>query len=540
MTSRPHLPRTILRASLFAPLACGAPDPAADSANDTTGPAATTGDSTTADAPTTTGADPTTGSTGLPDDPPDEAPDYDAAFPQDRVPRLDITIAPADWQRMTADMTDMLGEFGAHMGMGPMMGPPPELVAACEGLAAGDMCVAPFEDQELPGKCGMINGELVCFPEMFPPPGDGMGMEQTGLLPRTPVYVECDVATDDRAWHHVGIRFKGNSSLGMSWGQGIGKLPLRLNFDKFEDDYPETENQRFYGFDSLSLSNGAMDRSLMRDKLGHDVFALAGLPAPTTAFYRVYLDRGEGPVYLGLYTAIELPSDDTFLDTRFGSHDGNLYKPEGGGGRLATFDAATLGKENHEDEADFSDIAALITALNANRSDAAAWRAGLAARLDVDGFLHTLALNTVIQDWDSYGRMPHNYYLYADPQIGGAFRWVAWDHSFAFDPNNAIPLDMSDIGEAWPLIRYLYDDPVHRATYDDYVAEAAADEYHPATWAPRVQAAHDLIAPYVVGPDGEQPGYTFLQSDADFTQALAELLAHVEARQQDVAAYLGG
>ena len=252
------------------------------------------------------------------------------------------------------------------------------------------------------------------------------------LLPRTPIYADCDVATADRTWQHVGIRFKGNSSLAMPWMQGVWKLPFRLKFDKYEDTYPETKNQRFYGFQSLGLSNGSMDPSLLRDKLGTEVFVNAGIPAPATAFYRVFVDHGDGPTYFGLYTGIELPSDESFLDTHFGGHEGNLYKPDGTGAQWATYDEATLEKENNEAAADFSDALGLYDALHADRTDAAAWRKGLEARLDVDGFLHWLALNTVIQDWDTYGKMPHNYYLYADPAHDGRFSWIPWDHTFAF------------------------------------------------------------------------------------------------------------
>ncbi|WAS89980.1 hypothetical protein [Nannocystis punicea] len=49
---------------------------------------------------------------------------------------------------------------------------------------------------------------------------------------------------------------------------------------------------------------------------------------------------------------------------------------------------------------------------------------------------------------------------------------------------------------------------------------------------------HALIAPYVVGPEGEQPGYTFIGSEAAFTATLDDLLGHVEQRQQDIAEFL--
>ncbi|HRI18357.1 MAG TPA: CotH kinase family protein, partial [Burkholderiaceae bacterium] len=112
-------------------------------------------------------------------------------------------------------------------------------------------------------------------------------------------------------------------------------------------------------------------------------------------------------------------------------------------------------------------------------SDAAAWRAGLAAILDVDVFLHWLALNAVVQDWDVYGRMAHNYYLYADPQSAGRFQWIPWDHSFAFTGadggmfGQSLSLGMDEVGAEWPLIRFLLDDPTYNERYTQFVAQAA-------------------------------------------------------------------
>ena len=486
-----------------------------------------------------------------------EEPDYDLAFPQDRVPRLDITITPENWTAMVDDMTGLIGEFGAAsggpggpgggFGGGPGGGqgggpggfmPPQEFFDACNGLAIGDACTVLIQNTETAGTCAEFNdGNLFCQPSGGPGgPGGGGAID---LIEETPIYVECDVATEDRVWRHVGIRFKGNSSLGMSWGQGVWKLPLRLAFDKFEDDHPEIKDQRFYGFKNLSLSNGAMDESLLRDKIGTEVFINAGVPAPATAFYRIFIDHGEGLTYFGLYTGIELPSDKVFLRTQFDSDDGNLYKPDGGGATWATWDPDTLGKENHEDEADFSDAQALFDALHADRADAAAWRAGLEAHLDVEGFLRWLALNTVIQDWDVYGRMAHNYYLYADPGQDGQLQWIPWDHSFAFSGMQAMSLSLAEVNDQWPLIRYLLDDPVYLDIYRDQVAHAAQVEYEPVAAEQRFRAAHELIAPYVVGPEGEIEGYTFLSSEASFDDALDQLITHANARQADVAAYLG-
>ena len=534
-----------LGASILGSLvACSDPTPSdspaeSGTADDTIG-STSVGEPTTTEPGTSDGTADETGSA------PDDEPDYDQAFPQDRVARLDITIAAADWEAMLADMTDMAGEFGTGTGLGGMGMPTMPDTTACEGLAAGDACESDFMGMPIMGTCTDLMGMLLCLPEDVPDPGMGGGGE-TDFLPRTPIYVECEVTDGTSTWQHVGIRFKGNSSLATPWSAGIYKLPLRLNFDEFEGDYPEIENQRFHGFDSLSLSNGALDGSLVRDKLGAEIFARVGIPSPASAFYRIFIDHGEGPIYFGLYTGIELPKDDSFLDRSFNGHDGNLYKPDGAAARWNVWDPDTLGKENNTDAADYSDAQGLFDALHADRTDAAAWRAGLEAHIDVDHFLHWLALNAVIEDWDVYGQMAHNYYLYADPNDGGRFQWIPWDHTFAFSGSvgggggglgGALSLGMEEIGDDWPLIRYLLDDPTYRERYEQFIAQAAASEYTPADMAPRFEASHALIAPYVIGSEGEQPGYTFVESEAAFDATLDELLAHVEQRQQDVAIFL--
>jgi spore coat protein H len=496
-----------------------------------------------------------------------EKPDYALAFPQDTVPRLDIVISKENWQSMVDDMTTNLGAFGSSAapagaggagnsggaGSGGMM-LPQALIDACNGLKAGDACSATFMGMDISSKCADLNGSLLCTPgNVMGGMGGGTGvtggmggMGGAGMNMNNspnPIYVECDVNAADRSWQHVGIRFKGNSSLSSSWRSGVWKMPLHLSFDKYESTYPETKNQRFYGFKELSLSNGWSDTSLMRDKIGTEVFVNAGIKAPATAFYRIYIDHGDGVTYFGLYTGIEFVSDDSFLDSAFGDHSGNLYKPEGTGAQWAQWDSATLGKQNNVAKADFSDAQALFDALHGDRTDAAAWRTELDAHFDTDQFLHWLALNTVAQDWDTYGQMSHNYYLYGVPSNAGKLQWIPWDHSFAFSATglglgNPPSLGLAEISDQWPLIRYLIDDPEYLKTYKGYVSQAAATEYEPVSAETRFQAAHDLIKPYVVGADGEIKGYTFLTSDADFDDALAKLIAHVKTRQKDVATYL--
>jgi spore coat protein H len=146
-------------------------------------------------------------------------------------------------------------------------------------------------------------------------------------------------------------------------------------------------------------------------------------------------------------------------------------------------------------------------------------------------------VNTVIQDWDQYGRMPHNYYLYADPNDAGRFAWIPWDHSLSLQDGGP-SLSLSEVTTQWPLIRYLLDDEVYRQIYRDYVAETVQGAFAPDMAAERFRAAKELIAPYVTGAEGEQPGFTFLSSPEEFGEAVEQLVTHAQTRAQAVSEFL--
>jgi hypothetical protein len=484
---------------------------------------------------------------------PDAVPAYDEVFPDDRVNRLDIAIAPADWDAMLADMTDMAGEFGADAGMGgpgglPPPGDgdvirvPPEALAACAELAADDPCSFELDGQRVDGQCITAPDQsLVCMPAGGPPGGGGPPLGGSGeLLPRTPIWVPCTVTYDGRAWESVGVRFKGNSTLMTTWRRGIYKLPLRLRFDRFEDEYPEIGDQRFFGFQSLSLSNNVADPSFLREKVVADLLREGGIPAPRTTFVRVYVDIGDGPTYFGLYTLTEIPGR-PLLDSQLGGRGGNLYKPEGEAARWTSFDPEDFEKQTNEDEADWSDVERAIAALNADRTDAAAWRAGLEQRFDAHGFLRWLAANTILANWDAYGALAHNYYLYGAPADGGRLHWIPWDHDLALGAMNQASLLHTGTDESWPLIRFLLDDPAYRA---HYLAEARTfldQVFQVEQVEARLRAEHDRIAAYVVGPEGEQPGYGTLSSEDQFEAALSGengLIDVVTSRRAAVSAEL--
>ena len=113
-------------------------------------------------------------------------PDFDEVFNDNEVKRLDIVISEERWQVMLNDMTNTYGEFGTSS-------------SHSQGLISTD---------------------------------------------ENPVFVPAEVFYNGRQWYRVGVRFKGNSSLQTAWQSGILKLSFKLDFDEFEDEYPQIDDQR--------------------------------------------------------------------------------------------------------------------------------------------------------------------------------------------------------------------------------------------------------------------------------------------------------
>jgi spore coat protein H len=417
-------------------------------------------------------------------------PDYSVVFNQEEVLRFDIKISSKNWSAMQANLATILGSSG------------------------------------VPGR---------------PPGGPPGGGDPMGTIDSDPVWVPCSVYFNGKEWYKVGVRYKGNSSLRSAYSSGIKKLSFKLDFDQFEDDYPLIENQRFYGFHQLNLKNNYADNSLMREKVASDLFLEFGLVSPQTAFCVVYVDYGSGPVYYGVYSLVE-EVDDTVMESQFGSETGNLYKPEGNAASFASgsYNETQMEKKNNEKAADYSDVYSLYTTLNSSirTTDAEKWKEELNKVLDVDGFLQWLAANTAMQNWDTYGVMTHNYYLYNDTS-NGLLTWIPWDNNEALQygkQDGALSLSLDDVGSTWPLIRYLIDVPEYKEHYRDYLLEFIDTAFDPDKMISIYNEYYELLKEHAYA---EVSGYTFLRNDAEFDAAVEVLKDHAQARNEAVISYLG-
>jgi len=410
--------------------------------------------------------------------------DYTTVFPQDKVNRFDITISSDNWSTMQSDLENLYGS-SSNAGGGPPNG----------------------------GPGGGEQGAGVTFAD------------------NTPLYIPCNLEFNGKNWYNVGIRYKGNSSLSAS-SNGVKKLPFRLEFSEFEDEYIEIKGQTFYGFPALSMSSNYNDKSFLREKVACDLFREFGVPAPQTAFYELYIDYGNGPVYFGLYTALEVVFE-TMLDKQFGSESGNCYKPNGTGASFSTngfnlshFENKTNSTDGDSDIQSFYDI--LHSAKRATDTDS--WKSDLESVFDVDGFLKWLAVNTTIQNWDTYGRMTHNYYLYNDPS-DNLIKWIPWDNNEAFEEGKqggALTFEFTSISnEDWPMIGYILSVPAYQTAFKQHILNFINGAFSPTKMHVEYGYLSLLIQESI---EKESSNYSFLTSDSDFSIAISTLVSHVNSR----------
>ena len=225
------------------------------------------------------------------------------------------------------------------------------------------------------------------------------------------------VTVDGETHAEVGVRKKG--FLG---SQSDTKPSLKLRFDKYVD------GQALGGvMERMTLNNGVQDASLVNTCLALQVFAGAGIPASRCSFATVSVN-GKA---LGLYIHVE-ELKKPFLARHFASADGNLYE-----GTVSDFTAefrGTIEKKTNEDENDWSDVDAVVAALQ-DPTDAGL--AALGEMVDLDRFLTFWAVEVLVGHWDGYAGNRNNYQFYREP--GGRFVFIPWGVDQAFhlqdDPN---------------------------------------------------------------------------------------------------------
>ena len=202
--------------------------------------------------------------------------------------------------------------------------------------------------------------------------------------------------------------------------------------------------------------------------LAYQVFAAAGNPASRCNFATVSVNGKD----LGLYVHVE-EIKTPMLARNFDSAEGNLYE-----GTISDFTPShrgTIEKKTNEDEDDWSDVDAVMAALQAPPETGLE---ALAEIVDLDRFLSFWATESLVGHWDGYTGNRNNYHFYRDPEgyhgdPDGKFVFIPWGVDDVFhlkdDPN---PFD--NISNPPPSVLALSAIPNRLYNHPDWRAKYAA------------------------------------------------------------------
>ena len=283
-------------------------------------------------------------------------------------------------------------------------------------------------------------------------------LEELDRNPAAEEYVEGSLAFDGETLERVGVRYKGSvgAFLGCTAGPNpfvpsgpktCTKLSLKL---KINWDGSSTE---FYGQRRVQLHAMNLDQSLLRERLGYQMFREAGVPASRATHARVNINGD----FVGLFALVE-QVDGRFARDRFADGTGNLYKevwPFDDSGAVRDADALIDALKTNENEDPSVDIIQSFAKdlLDADAaSDPEAARRVLAERTDLESLISYAVVDRAIRNDDGPFHWyclegpcePHNFYLYEDPS-SRRVHVIPWDLDNALITAHPI----TDIADPW-------------------------------------------------------------------------------------------
>ena len=301
-------------------------------------------------------------------------------------------------------------------------------------------------------------------------------------------YFPADVSIDGGTTTHVGIRKKG------FFGSLSSDRPsLKLKFSEY------VKGQLFSGMKRMTLNNNLGDPSQIRQCIGYDLFARAGVPAPRCNFATVEVNG----VNLGVYTHVESIKK-RFLARHFDDNDGNLYE-----GALTTdFRPGwvnTFEQKTNRNTPDRSDIETLVPALQVDDSDLLET---LEPLVNLPSFLAFWAMEVILMHADGYSRAMNNYYVYRDPNTE-KFTFIPWGADVILYPDQPREWEPSvPPGVAWAegvLSRRLYLHPDTQASYLSQIQQLLDTVWDEPTIQAEIDRLETMLAPeFASAPVGER------------------------------------
>ncbi len=332
--------------------------------------------------------------------------------------------------------------------------------------------------------------------------------------------VPADIVLSGELVESVAVSTKGNASLEES-GQ---KKSWKVDTDYY------VPGQEYRNLKQLLFHNNFADASLLREKMGYDMMAFAGVPAGHAAYVELWIDivdDGEPAEYWGIYTMVERV-DAKFVANRFGKDQGtgNLYKaaatPDEGSADLAYYGpdieeypkprgAVAYGLQTNLDNPDYGDIIQLCYVIDGVEYATPEQFAGaLEGAFNVDGYLRYLAVIFTNLNLDTYPYTGNNFYLYDNPTTD-KFELLPWDLNNSwghFGGDAQFPLYGKPCCQgplAWaPLFTKVFQVDEYRRDYAAYVDLLVRFWLNEEAFGARAAGWQALLAPYLTQATGDK------------------------------------
>ncbi len=276
-------------------------------------------------------------------------------------------------------------------------------------------------------------------------------------------YLKANIDIDGKIVEQVGVRIKGFSSTFLQ-GEDQRKQPLKLDFNEF------VKGQKYDGLRKFNLNNGVLDPTFLRDVLAYHLMRAMGIRVPRTAYAKVYMND----TYWGVYLIVE-QIDRTFVKNSFDKGSGDLYKNQGGHFLVWEDNSVEsyrpeLELKTNEESSDERDLIGFLDTLN-NISDTA-YEEAISKVFNMPYYLRTLAVDVLLNNWDSYLDHGRNYYFYHEPS-SDLFHWIPWDYNLSFGGrftlDSAKAVQSFDPPDFRPLIDRTLGIPAYKQQYLDIV-----------------------------------------------------------------------
>ena len=244
-------------------------------------------------------------------------------------------------------------------------------------------------------------------------------------------YVHANLEFESASFTNVAVRYKGNGTFAQS--RGSQKRSFKIDLNEF------VKGQKLAGISKLNLHNGVTDPSWMNEVLSHKAYRDAGIPAPRTAYARVYITVPglHDHAYFGLYSLVE-NVDANFFEERLNTKKGSLFKPVTPNLFADLGDDWSKYRQIYDPKTEpttlqqrrIIDLCKLVT-----HADDTAFSQRLGDFVDLDAFARYMAVTVWLATLDSILTIGQNYYLYLDAKTQ-KFQFIPWDldHSFGQFP----------------------------------------------------------------------------------------------------------